>query len=105
MSYRLKHEMSVFWHEVTMVNIGAGGVRFRGEEELSPGTDLDMRMQLSGSGQPLEVSSRVVWSALLSPGAFETGVEFLDLQPEQQAAVYDIVAFFMKSTSPPGAPS
>ena len=98
--YRLARDLGTSWMSVTTVNISAAGVRFRGPDPVDAGVSLELRLQLPGSHQPLEVRGRVVWSKMQASGVVECGVEFLDISVQQQTQIDRLVEFLGKD---PGA--
>jgi c-di-GMP-binding flagellar brake protein YcgR len=91
--YRPILDMGASWHHMTVVNISAGGVRFRSDEPVEPGSPLELHVQLPGLREPLALKGAAVWSTLQASGVSETGVEFQDVSPEQQLQIDDVVRF------------
>ena len=75
-------------------DVGGGGVCIFTENVLSPGTRLQVAMKHPGSEQPVNFIAEVVWSEAYEVigkterrRAVETGVRFLEIAPNDQAAV------------------
>jgi len=101
--YRLTDEMGTSWHAITLINISAGGVRFRTEEPIEPGAPIELQVQLPGLREPLVLRGQAVWSTLQASGVTETGVEFLSVTPEQQFQIDNVVQF-LRTSGPSSAP-
>jgi len=93
-------ELGEIWKDVQTVNIGAGGMRFTSGEMCDAGDTLELELHLPAGGGVLTVSSNVIWSKVLSPGVNEAGVAFVNLTPDQQWKIDELVAFLQKH---PGA--
>lgn len=91
--YRLADEMGTSWHGMTLVNISAGGVRFRTDELIQQGTPLELQVQLPGLREPLLVNGQTIWSTLQASGVMEIGVEFVNVTADQQLQIDGIVRF------------
>ena len=103
--YRIYGELGESWHDLTTINISAGGMRFRTEELLDIGTPLEVQIGLPGSPAPLIVQGKVVWGQALGAGVNEHGVQFMDMTPEQHEHIDGLVRFLMKKPSPPAPPA
>jgi len=102
--YRIYGELGESWHGITTINISAGGMRFRADDLLEVGSQLEIEIALPGSPAPLIVQGKVVWSQSLGVGASENGVQFMAMTPEQHEHIDSLVRFLMK-TAPPAPPS
>ena len=91
--YRIDGDFTSSWKGMTVINLSAGGIRFRSPESISPGASLQLKIKLPGVPQPLELRGAAVWSAMQAPEVIETGVEFLDLTLKQQAQIDQLVSF------------
>lgn len=91
--YRASGDLTSSWLTVTTLNMSAGGVRFRGTEPLQPGALLALRVQVPGVSEMLDLLGQVVWSHMQASGVTESGVEFLDITPHQQALIDQAVTF------------
>lgn len=97
--YRLYGLLTEGWVTITVLNISAGGVRFRAAEQLEPGTVLEVQLQLPADPAPLVIMGRVIWSRMPAAGVAEIGTAFLSVTPEQSVRIDDLVRF-LKSRSP-----
>ena len=101
--YRVSGHFSALGSAMTLLNFSAGGARFRSQEQLEKNTLLEIEVKISGLRDALHVKGYVVWSTLRASGVAETGVEFLDVSPDQQYQIDSIVQFF-RSTMPKPLP-
>ena len=91
--YRVDGDFASSWRGMSVLNISAGGIRFRTTEPITQGALLQFKIKLPGVPQPLELRGAAVWSAMQAPDVTETGVEFLDLTMKQQAQIDQMVSF------------
>ena len=96
LQYRMRGEFSAPWTKTTTVNLSAGGARFKCQEPLQAGDELEMRMQLSGSPKPLELRAKVVWDQMQASGVTEIGIQVMDVSGEQQVQIDELVQFLGK---------
>jgi hypothetical protein len=75
-------------------NIGGGGISLFTKRRLAPGTVLGIEVYFPGRLAPIRFTGEVIWSGeLITSGAqdalntYETGVQFLDIAPEDRAFV------------------
>lgn len=71
-------------------NLSVGGV-FLYADRLRPGEECDLDFALPGDGHGVHVRARVVWDTA-APDPHGVGVEFLDLDDEDRAAIAHWVA-------------
>ena len=100
--YRLHGLLTEGWVSITVLNISAGGVRFRTAEQLEPGTMLEVQLQLPADPTPLAIMGRVIWSRMPASGVAEIGAAFLSVTPEQGVRVDDLVRFLKGRPPAPG---
>jgi hypothetical protein len=91
--YRVAGMLNSSWSEATMLNLSAGGVRFRQHEPLEVGGTLSLQLKLPGSTEPIQLQGRVVWSSMHASGVFETGVEFEYVPLPQQTMIDQLISF------------
>ncbi len=77
-------------------NIGAGGVCVILTRQLPRSTNVFVRLHLKDSLPTLECSAKVCWviqSRILfqNQSQFDTGIEFLDIKPEDRQRIRQIV--------------
>lgn len=97
--YRASNELGSSWHAVTTLNLSASGMRVRHAETMEPDTLLRLQIQLPGGREPITVDGRVVWSQMQASGVVESGIAFLEVRPEQQLEIDNVVQFFRKTSS------
>lgn len=75
-------------------NTSGGGIGFFIERQLAPGTVLQVSVTFPERARPIAFTAEVVWSGKLllarredPPRAYETGVRFLEIAPEDQAFI------------------
>ncbi len=95
--YRVFGDLTSSWRSVTTLNLSASGVRVRGEDLLESNALLELKLQLPGLREPVIVQGRVIWSSMQASGVSESGVEFKETNPEQQAQIDSLVQFLRKS--------
>lgn len=100
--YRLLNELTASWRTVTLVNLSAGGLRFRDSEMLEKEALLDLQLQLPSIREPLHLKGYVVWYQLQASGVNEVGVAFVDVTTQEQLQIDNVVQFLRKSTPPSG---
>ncbi len=91
--YRLIGELARGWSAANTLNLSAGGMRFRCEESMEVGVLLELQITLPSEGEPLVVRGRIIWCHMPASGVTEAGVEFLELSPDQQAQIDNLVQF------------
>ncbi len=91
--YHRLGELTQGWSTARTMNLSAGGIRFRSEESFEPGTLLEVQLQLPSETQLLMLQGRVIWCQAQASGVAEVGVEFLNLTPQQQVQIDNIVNF------------
>jgi len=102
--YRVSGEFTSAVKPMTLLNLGAGGVRFRGSELLEKHQMIEIEAAVPGLRGTLVVKGRVAWSAMRASGVAETGAEFMEISPDQRFQIDKIVQFFRgASQAPPAA--
>ena len=99
--YRAWGSLVEGWIDVTILNVSAGGLRFRCGELLRVGDHLEVQLRLPADPQPVTVRGQVVWSKMPAAGVAENGVGFLDVTPEQSERIDDLVRFLKGRAAPP----
>lgn len=70
---------------ITSQDVSLGGVRFESGEWLDLDAGLVVSLRHSdGSGEPLRVPGKVIWTRRLSPARLAYGIEFLEPSAEQK---------------------
>src|SRR3989338_5984463 len=75
-------------------NIGGGGISLFTKRRLAPGTVLGIEVYFPSRLAPVRFTGEVIWSGgLITSGeqdslnTYETGVQFLDITPEDHACI------------------
>jgi len=89
------------WEEVVTVDVSAGGIRVESAQLYDEAEEMELRLHLPGAHLPVALRGRVVRSRPLPSGASDCAVQFIDVTPDQQAAIDEVVQFLKR----PGAPS
>jgi len=97
--YRFVNQLALTWYPATLVNISAGGIRFQSEQPLDPGTRLECEITLPVRPEPYLLTGEVVWNKTFSLSQSESGLAFVDVTPERQFDIDELVQFLLK---PPG---
>jgi c-di-GMP-binding flagellar brake protein YcgR len=96
--YRVASAIASSWCRGPVINLSAGGMRFRCvEEPLEVGAPLSIQVSLPGFREPLILKAVVVWSQLQASGVTEVGAEFQDLDVKQQLMIDRLVSFLRMS--------
>lgn len=77
-------------------NIGAGGICVLLKEDLGLFQGVDIELYIDQSRPPIKSGGTVVWvvkksSAKSSAALYDTGIEFIDIRPEDRERVSEIV--------------
>jgi c-di-GMP-binding flagellar brake protein YcgR len=94
--YRAFGALEESWCVTRTVNLSAVGIRFRSGDLLEPGTMLEMQITLPTAQTQLALCGSVIWSQMQASGVAETGVDFLNVTPEQQLQIDQVVQFLRK---------
>lgn len=98
--YRTAGGFSESWQSVRTVDLSATGMRVRSEQLLELMVTLELRLQVPGLRQPMEVRGQVVRSQMLPSGVTEAGIDFLEMSLEQQQQVDELVRFLKRGEGP-----
>jgi len=77
----------------TPINISTGGLRFKCGDRFTEDAALEFELVLSAKQGPRLFRGRVIWSRPVSRSSVEYGVEFLDVEPDDRAALSQLVLF------------
>ena len=94
--YRIYGGLTEGWRNVRTMNLSAGGLRFKSADLIELGAMLEVQLQVPYDSEPLSLRGRVVWSEIQASGVTENGIEFIDITPDQQGRVDELVKFFLK---------
>ena len=87
--------LSSTWRNVMTADLSAVGVRFMGDELLDLESSVEFQLLLSTFHEPLVVRGRVVRSQMLPTGQVESAIDFMDMIPEQQERIDQMVRFLL----------
>jgi hypothetical protein len=86
------------WITTLTRDLSAAGMCVQGSERFEVGALLDVHIELPGVPGVLHLQGRVVWQ---KGTAVEYGVEFIQITPDQQAQIDELVQFLKKRHKPP----
>lgn len=98
--YRISGGFGESWRMLRVLDLSAVGMRAQCEEPMEMMTDLEIRIQFPGLRQPMEIHGQVVRSTALPSGVAEAGIDFLDMNPEQQLLLDELVRFLKRGDGP-----
>lgn len=81
-----------------IVDLSAKGVKIEGEDELIPGTDIDVEMEVPPFPR-FRAGGKVVWQALFRPGTLRTGIQFTSPTPALRSRLGRLCTFYTALTS------
>ncbi len=84
-------------------NIGAGGICVLVNEDLGLFQGVDLELFLDDSKHPIKCGGTVVWvvkksSSKKTAVIYDTGIEFIDIRPEDKEKVSEIVEGLIEKT-------
>jgi c-di-GMP-binding flagellar brake protein YcgR len=85
------------WHPVAILDLSAGGLSFTSESLFESDCDVDVKIQLSTDSQPLILHGMLRRCKIRGTNFTECGLEFVDVTPEQQAKIDELVRFLRKN--------
>ncbi len=94
-------------HQSMTKDISGGGICLFTDQVYAPGTRLSVSMKLPGRAEPVRFTAEVVWNEQYEmigkesrQRSIEAGVRFVDVKPEDRAAILQHVILGLK---PPAA--
>ena len=83
-------------------NIGAGGICIVIKEDLGLFQGVDVDLYLDDNRPPIKCGGTVVWvvkksSAKKTSHLYDTGIEFIDIRPEDRERISQVVEEILKS--------
>lgn len=90
------------WHQVALLDLSAGGMSFTGEDLFEPNASgepnasLEIKIQLPTDTGPLLLRGALRRRKALATNVAEYGVEFVQLTPDQQVKIDQLVQFLRK---------
>ena len=88
--------LSETWRRVAAIDFSAGGLSFESEELFEAGEPMEFEIALPSLRMPLHLRAQMVRSEVLAPGRYGCAAEFVDVTPDQQAAIDELVQFLRK---------
>jgi len=85
------------WQNGTMTDVSAGGLRFTTDDPIDQGAQLEFKLVLPIRKDAYILDGLVVSEQPADGGSVEYGVAFLDLEPDRQAEVDELVRFLNRS--------
>lgn len=77
-----------------MADLSAGGLRLVGRQPLERGVLLELQIVLPIRQEPYFINGRVAWQRDMTD-EYEYGVAFLDVTPDKQVQLDELVQFMM----------
>ena len=93
---RASGDLGATGRSAVILNFSAAGARLRSAEPLEAGAQVRLTVQLPGRKEPFELTGLVAWSTVQAPEVAEHGIEFMDLTPNQQASIEQLVMFLAR---------
>ena len=84
--------LAAIWQTMLTLDVSAGGIFLKGEMMADAGEMLEIELPIPGN-QAQMLRGRVVRAKELGPGTFEYAVEFVEVSPDQQADIDELVQF------------
>ena len=87
--------LSEAWRRVFTIDVSAGGIAFQTDELVQEGQGFEIQISLPSFRAPLYIRGEVVRCRPVA-GAMECAVEFVNVSPDQQAAIDQLVQFLRR---------
>lgn len=94
--YRIAGELMSLWRTGDIVNLSAGGLRFTSTQLLESGTRLEFQIHLPVRQESYVVIGELVWVHESIRGTPEYGVAFIDVSPDKQTEIDELVRFLTR---------
>ena len=94
--YRRAGALMDLWRDGTMTDLSAGGLRFSTEELIDQGVTLEFQILLPIRKDPYVLVGQVVSEAPSEPQRSEYGAAFVDVSPDKQVEVDELVQFLTR---------
>ena len=82
------------WDLALTHDLSAAGMRIQSSEPFDIGTILDVQIELPNLPGSAHLQGRVVWGR--TSAVREYGIEFVEITPDQQALIDELVQFLKK---------
>ena len=90
---RVLGDLSELWRTVRTVDFSATGMRLQSEQPIDETQAMDLRLQVPGLHDVVELRVHIVRMIVLPSGVTEVAVEFIIVSPEQQELIDKLVRF------------
>ena len=85
-------------------NICGGGIRLALKERLSPGTKLDLKIQLPNEKELVRATGEIIWLDVKKPGTkgfpFLAGIKFTEIDPFECGKILKFVGNKIQNKEP-----
>ena len=88
--------LSDVWRQVVTVDFSAGGIGFESQQSYDIGDPLEIQLTIPSFRMPLIIKGQVVRIKTTPWSTSECAVQFMDVTPDQQYALDELVAFLSK---------
>ncbi len=92
MKYLLVGEFREVWRPATILDLGAGGLRFESEHCFESGSRVMFSTTLPLRPEPYEFVGEVLWERRVG-GVYEYGVVFVEVTVDRQSEIDQLVQF------------
>ena len=96
MKYLLVGEFQEVWRPATILDLGAGGLRFESEQCFEAGSRVKFSTTLPLRPEPYEFVGQVLWERRVG-SVYEYGVVFVDVTVDRQSEIDQLVQFLRQS--------
>ncbi|MDP2939065.1 MAG: PilZ domain-containing protein [Candidatus Omnitrophota bacterium] len=97
-NYKILDEKPIIQDKSQTKNISAGGICLIVDEELKPGTSLDLDFELPDKKTPIKAKGMVVWIKPFKIASeqqhFDSGIEFTQISPTERKRIDQYVFRF-----------
>ena len=84
------------WHQVKTADLGAGGINIETDQLYDHGGTIELQVRLPSARSPLVLHGRIVRERPILFHGMEYAIEFVDVTPDQQVKIDDLVEFLRK---------
>ncbi len=98
--YRLLPESRVLWDNGTVTDFSAGGLRLLCDRRIEPESQVEFELNPTKRERAYVLRGTVMWVKPSAAGC-ECGVMFIDVSPDQQFELDEIVQFLLRKQAQP----
>ena len=98
--YRLADLPEDLWRSATIGNLSAGGLRLRTAQALKVGMRVELEITLPDRIEPYYLKGAIAWVKATPRAVQEYGLSFVDVTPERQFQIDQLVQFLMRRRVP-----